>query len=125
MREGRCLAHTELAESALWKQARLLLDEGVVDSLEKGLLIASQTLDGAADHLGATVESVITCTDLFRKPIPGVSSPDTIEARRDELADSVDDRLSDADDGIDGTERWLRGHDPEYNGQKGRWGQKS
>ena len=121
MPEAR-LAHTRRAEQALILEAQRLLNDGVVDSLESGLRVACTTMDGAANKPGETVESVQTCTDLFAKEVPGLTSPDTITPRTDNLARSEAARQHKAEKGEDAVEGWLRLHDPQYGRTKKKWG---
>lgn len=120
MRRGR-LANTELAEKALLTEASRLFEQGEVNSFEDGLRVAASTIRGAADRPGGTVESVQTCTNLQKEAVRGLTTADTVTARRDELADSEDTRAQLAEKGSDEAEKWLKENDPNYQSRRRDW----
>lgn len=78
-------AHTELADQALRDYAkRLELEDGIDPN--DAMRMAATVMDGAADRPGATVESVHTCMNLFKRPVNGLSGDDNSLARLDEFA---------------------------------------
>lgn len=108
----RNFAPTAAAAKGLEEEVTKLLKEGVADNETEALSIAAQTMRGAGDKKGGTVEGVATCFDIGGGKIACVTGDDNAESREDEFASSMKDRQKAADKEDDDAARWLLENDP-------------
>lgn len=115
------LAHTRIADKAIADLVSELMADGTASSEAEAIRIACATMDGAGEREGATVESMQTCRDLLGESVPGLTTEDGVEGRKDKFAQTKDTRAEKAEEGKDTAESWLRENDPGYRKSKSGW----